>query len=239
MTPNGHATAVLLADDHQMLRDGLRRLLSDEPDIHVVGEAGDSHEVLELLRRERVDVVVCELSMPGLPATELIKRIRSEHPKVGVLVLSRYPEEPYAARVFRCGAHGFMTKDSAAERLVQAIRKVASGGMFVSGPLAERLALNLSHSTLGPRHELLSDREFEVLRHLVSGRRMSEIARLMHLSIKTVSTHKGRILEKLNLSSVADLVRYTIDQGLFERAPALKDKPYEVVRSGSQMLLPL
>lgn len=234
MKPNGHRSSVLLADDHQMIRQGLGRLLGDQPDIEVVAEAANGHQVLEALRRIHVDVVVCDLSMPGLPAMDLIKRIRTRFPKVAVLVLSMYPEDPWASRAFRSGAHGFLTKESAAEQLVQAIRKVAAGGAFVSGSLAEHLAMGLGRPDDGPRHAQLSDREFEVFRHLTSGRRMTETARQMHLSIKTVSTHKARIMEKLGVDSLAALVRYSIEQGLFDPAAGNGH-----AQGGQQLNLPL
>lgn len=210
------STRVLLADDHQMLREGLRRLLSAERDIAVVAEVGTGFQLLETLRSVEVDVAVCDLSMPGPPAMELIKRIRSEFPSVAVLVLTMHGEGQYASRAFRCGANGYLTKECAGDQLVRAIRKVAAGGAYVSSTLAEHLALGLGRGGDTPRHELLTDREFEVYRHLAAGRRMTDIARQMHLSIKTVSTHKTRVLEKLGVGGLASLVRYSIEHGLFD-----------------------
>jgi DNA-binding NarL/FixJ family response regulator len=209
--------AVVLADDHQLMRQGLRRLLESASGIRVIAEASDGHEALRALGEHAVDVAVLDLSMPGMPGMELIRRVKTDFPHVAVLVLTMHAEEQYALRAFRNGASGYLTKDSAAEELVQAIRKVASGGGYVTPALAERLAIALHSVRDGALpHAALSDREFEVFRHIVEGQRMSEIAKTLHLSIKTVSTHKTRILEKMGLDSTAALVRYAIEHRLFD-----------------------
>jgi DNA-binding NarL/FixJ family response regulator len=208
---------VLLADDHQLMREGLRRLLeSTAPGIHVVGEAASGHEALEVLRRLPVDVAVLDLSMPGMSGMDLIRRVKTEFPQVAVLVLTMHAEEQYAMRAFRCGASGYLTKDSAGSELVQAIRKVASGGGYVTTALAERLAIGLSTLDSAPPHTTLSDREFEVFRRIVAGQRLTDIADALHLSVKTVSTHKTRVLEKMRLDSTAALIKYGIEHRLFD-----------------------
>jgi DNA-binding NarL/FixJ family response regulator len=210
------AVTVVLADDHQLLREGLLRLLVSEPDLEVVDQAANGFEVLEALRRHRPDVLVTDLSMPGIPAMDLIKRVKSEFPGVAVLVLTMHAEEQYALRAFRSGANGYLTKDAAGEQLVGAIHKVASGGAYVSPALAERMAVGLRDLQGAPRHEQLSNREFEVYRLIVRGRRLTDIADDLHLSIKTISTHKTRIMEKLGVDSTALLVRYGMENRLFE-----------------------
>lgn len=210
------AVTVVLADDHQLLREGLLRLLVSEPDLEVVDQAANGFEVLEALRRHRPDVLVTDLSMPGIPAMDLIKRVKSEFPGVAVLVLTMHAEEQYALRAFRSGANGYLTKDAAGEQLVGAIHKVASGGAYVSPALAERMAVGLRDLQGAPRHEQLSNREFEVYRLIVRGRRLTDIADDLHLSIKTISTHKTRIMEKLGVDSTALLVRYGMEHRLFE-----------------------
>ena len=212
------AITVVLADDHQLLREGLVRLLSAEVDLEVVDQAANGYEVLEALRRREVDVLVTDLSMPGIPTMDLIKRVKAEYPDVAVLVLTMHAEEQYALRAFRSGANGYLTKDVAGEQLVGAIRKVASGGAYVTPELAEKLAIGLRELQGTPRHEQLSNREFEVYRLIVGGRRLTDIADELHLSIKTISTHKARIMEKLGVDSTASLVRYGMEHRLFEES---------------------
>jgi DNA-binding NarL/FixJ family response regulator len=210
------AITVVLADDHQILREGLSRLLAVEVDIDVVAQAGTGFEALEALRRHQVDVLVLDLSMPGVPGMDLIKRIRADFSGVKVLVLTMHTEDQYAVRAFRCGASGFITKDSAADQLVQAIRKLARGGAYVPSALAERMALGMKDLEDAPLHQQLSNREFEVYRHIVAGKRLTDIADELHLSIKTISTHKARIMEKLGVAGTASLVRYGMQHQLFE-----------------------
>ena len=207
---------VLVADDHPLMRDGVRRLLDATPGMQVVGEAGNGHEVIELLRHREADVALLDLSMPGMPGIDLIRRVKSEFPRVAVLVLTMHAEDEYAVRALRSGASGYLLKDSGGEELLRAVRKVAAGGGYVAPALAERLVILLS--TLGPAmaHAGLSDRELEVLRRIVAGERITTIADGLHLSVKTVSTHKARILEKLGLDSSAALVRYALEHRLFD-----------------------
>lgn len=208
--------SVVLADDHQLIREGLRRLLETTPGMRVVAEAGTGHQALEVLRAHAVDVAVLDLSMPGMPGIDLIRRVKTEFPQVAVLVLTMHAEEQYAMRAFRCGASGYLTKDSAGSELVAAIRKVAGGGGYVTPALAERLAIGLNNSRQAPAHASLSDREFEVFRQIVAGRRLTDIAADLSLSVKTISTHKTRILEKMALDSTAALIKYGVEHRLFD-----------------------
>jgi DNA-binding NarL/FixJ family response regulator len=214
------AITVVLADDHQILREGLGRLLAAEFDIEVVAEAGTGIEALEALRRYQVDVLVLDLSMPDMPGMDLIKRMRSEFPAVKILVLTMHTEDQYAVRAFRSGASGFITKESAADQLVHAIRKLSKGGAYLTSALAERMAVGLKDMQDAPLHQQLSNREFEVYRHIVAGKRLTDIADELHLSIKTISTHKARIMEKLGVAGTASLVRYGMQHQLFEESAA-------------------
>jgi DNA-binding NarL/FixJ family response regulator len=207
---------LLLVDDHTIVREGLRRILEAVSHEWQITEAGGGFQALECLKRAPFRVAIVDLSMPGMSGLELIKRIKSEFPGVVVLVLSMHAEEQYALRAFRAGANGYVTKDSASAELVAAVRKVAAGGAYVSTGLAERVVQQLSGASSAPRHALLSDREMEVLQRLVAGQRPTEIADALHLSVKTVSTHKSRILEKLQLPNTAALIRYGLEHRLGE-----------------------
>ena len=200
---------VLLADDHTLVREGLRQLLGATADIRVEGEAANGDEALALVKANDYDLAVLDMSMPGLSGIDLIKRVRLEKPRLRVLVLSMHGEQQYAARALKAGASGYLTKDSASAQLVGAIRKVAAGGVHIS----EAAAAGLVSAERAP-HQALSDREFEVLRLLAGGRSPTEIAGQLHLSVKTVSTHKARIQEKLGLGGTADLVRYALEHKL-------------------------
>lgn len=204
-------TRVVLADDHKIVRDGLKRILAATTDLQVAGEAGDGDELLKLVKAEDYDVAVVDMSMPGLSGLALIKRLKSEKPKLRVLVLSMHGEQQYAARALKAGASGYLNKDSAAEQLVGALRKIAGGGVHIG----EVAAASLVAAEKEP-HETLSDREFEVLRLLVEGLGPTDIGERLHLSVKTVSTHKTRILEKLALGSTAELVRYALEHKLLD-----------------------
>jgi len=201
---------VLLADDHKIVRDGLKRILAAAADIQVAAEAADGDETLARVKAAEFDVALIDMSMPGLAGMDLIKRLKIEKPKLRVLVLSMHGEHQYAARALKAGAAGYLNKDSAAEALLGAIRKVAAGGVHIS----EAAAAGLLQAGDKPPHEALSDREFEVLRLLVEGLGPTEIGEKLHLSVKTISTHKARILEKLGLGSTAELVRYALDHKL-------------------------
>lgn len=205
---------ILIADDHSIVRKGLHFVLNGAGKGWAVSEASDGFEALDFLRRYPVDLVIADLSMPGLNGLDLIKRIRDEFSHVKVLVLSMHAEDQYALRAFKAGANGYVTKDRAASELMTAVEKVASGGVYVAPSLAEKLILQMNGTVETPRHAQLSDREIEVLRRLVAGQRLTDIADDLHLSVKTVSTHKSRIQEKLNLSSTAALVRYGMEIGI-------------------------
>jgi DNA-binding NarL/FixJ family response regulator len=209
-------TRVVIADDHQILREGLKQLLLAAGDLDVVGEARDGHEVLERLRTLEFDVLLLDMSMPGKSGVELIKQVKAEKPKLRILVLSMHEEHQYAVRAIRAGASGYLTKESAAAQLVAAIRKIAAGGAFISAELAERLALDAMPHAEGPLHATLSDREYQVFRLLVAGHSVGDIAEQLHLSAKTISTHKARLMEKLQVENNASLVRYAVTHRLHD-----------------------
>jgi DNA-binding NarL/FixJ family response regulator len=198
---------VLVADDHQIVRDGLKRILAAAGDIAVAAEAADGDEALALAKGADFDIAVLDMSMPGLAGLALIKRLKAEKPKLRMLILSMHGEQQYAARALKAGASGYLTKDSASDQLVKAIRKIAAGGVYITEAAASSLVT-------GSSDEKLSDREFEVLKLLVEGLGPTEIGDKLHLSVKTVSTHKANILQKLGLQSTADLVRYALENKL-------------------------
>lgn len=209
---------VLLADDHAIVRAGLKEILADTGDMTVAGEAGSGPEVLALVRARDYDVVVLDMSMPGRSGIELIKQLKAEKPKMRILVLSMHSEAQYAVRSVKAGASGYLTKDSAADQLVAAIRRIAAGGAFVSPETAERLALDFDHPADAPPHTRLSDREFQVFRLIVSGRSVTQIASDLALSVKTVSTHKTRVMEKMGLANQTELIQYAIRHQLLDAA---------------------
>jgi two-component system invasion response regulator UvrY len=207
---------VLVADDHAIVRRGVRQILSETADILVGGEAASADEVLALVRGQRWSAVVLDLNMPGARGTDLLSQLRAEYPELPLLVLTVYPEEQYAVRCIKAGAAGFLTKESAPERLIGAVRKVASGGRYVSAELGETLASVLAGESNGTPHERLSDREFEVLRMLASGKTVTQVAEELALSVKTISTHRTRILKKMDMSTNAELTHYAVRNGLVE-----------------------
>ena len=207
---------VLLADDHAIVRSGLKEILEATGDIVVAAEATNGHEALAKVRETEVDVAVVDLSMPGRSGIELIKLMKAERPKIRVLVLSMHSEEQYAVRAVKAGASGYLTKESAADELVAAIRRIAGGGAYISPETAERLVHDTSAEKSGPPHRQLSDREYEVFKMIVAGKAVTDIAQRLNLSVKTVSTHKARILQKMGLASQADLVRYAVTHNLLD-----------------------
>ena len=208
---------IIIADDHAILRDGLKRIIEAASGCAVVAEAVNANQVTDQVRKQVADVLLLDLSMPGASGIDLIRHVKNIAPKLSVLVLSMHAEEQYALRAIRAGACGYLTKDCAAEGLVGAIRKVAGGGVYISEGVAEQLARHLNIGAIDDvPHRALSDREYEVFLALVAGRGVSDIAQRMHLSVKTVSTHKRRILEKMHLDSVADLVRYAVAHRLID-----------------------
>ena len=205
---------LLVADDHRVLREGLRRIIEHTRDMVVVSEASDGADVLSKLSKVRVDVVLLDISMPGPSGIEVLKQVKARFPKLPVLVLSQHPESLYAIRSLRAGAAGYLTKESAASELITAIRKVAVGGRYVSESAAEQMAMALDSSGAGPLHESLSDREFEILCLLGSGQTVSEIAKGLSLSVKTISTYRTRILEKMTMKKTSELMLYVIQNRL-------------------------
>jgi len=207
---------LLIADDHAVVRQGIRQILSDAPEMQIVAEASTGLEALELVRNERVDVVILDLSMPGLSGMETVKRIRQDCPNVPILVLSMHPEEQYAVRAIRSGAAGYLTKDSAPEELVAAVRSVARGHKYVTETLAERLAFEIERGSDRLAHETLSDREYQVMLLMAEGLRGQDIAERLALSSKTVSTYRARLLRKMNIGSSAELTRYALRHRLID-----------------------
>lgn len=207
---------ILLADDHQMFREGVRGLLDARPEFDVVGEAGTGEEALAKAVETQADVVLLDVSMPGRGGLETVAELKKRNPKVRVLMLTVHPEDRFAVRCLKGGADGYMTKDNAAEELIGAIRKVFAGGKYVSPSLAENLVLTLDRDFGSPAHETLSDREFQVMRMLAAARTVSEIADELCLSVKTISTYRSRILEKLGLRNNAEIMQYAIERDLVE-----------------------
>lgn len=206
---------ILIVNDHAILRAGLKHILAESKDIVVAGEAGNGLEALAKLRAETWDAVVLDMTMPGKSGIELIKQIKSENPKLPVLVLSMHNEDIYAVRTLRAGASGYLCKDNAEPQLEQAIRKVASGGLFINAAVAEKLAVGMLAPTADALpHTLLSDREYQIFQYIVGGKGVTDIARELNLSVKTVSSYKTRIMQKMNLSNAAELVRYALRHDL-------------------------
>jgi len=207
---------IVLADDHPIVREGLKQVLSTAADLAVVGEAQNGQEVLQRVRELDFDVLLLDMSMPGKSGIELIKQVRAEKPRLRVLVLSMHQEQQYAVRAIKAGASGYLTKESASAQLVSAIRKVAGGGAFITDAVAQQLALGAMPQADGPPHSALSDREYQVFKLLVAGKTVSGIAEQLNLSVKTVSTHKARIMQKMSISNPAELIRYALQHGLTE-----------------------
>ena len=207
---------ILIADDHAVVRKGLRQILEEASDIVVGGEASNGREVLEKIRAGGWDALVLDITMPGQTGLEVLKEVKQEAPRLPVLMLSMHAQEQYATRVLKAGASGYLPKESAPEDLIKAIRKVCSGGKYVSADQAEKLIYLFDNTSDKAPHELLSDREFEVLRAIASGRTVSQIAAEVHLSVKTVSTYRARILEKMRMKTNAELTTYAVRNGLVQ-----------------------
>ena len=207
---------VLIADDHAIFRTALREILESRAGMEVVAEAGDSHEAIDLSRKLEPDVLLLDVTMPGRPGIEAVEEVRRLAPKVRILMLTAHPEDQYALRCLKAGADGYMIKGAAFDQLIEAIRRIHGGGKYVSPQLAERIAVNLALGSEIPSHQDLSNREFEVMRLLGSGRTVSQIAEELCLSPKTVSTYRARLLEKLGLKNTAEIVQYALREGLVE-----------------------
>jgi two-component system, NarL family, invasion response regulator UvrY len=210
------AIKILIADDHTIVREGVKKIISQSSDLEVAGEAASADELFESIHRQDVDVLVLDMSMPGKDGMDILRRLRIENPDLPVLILSVHPEEEFALRVLKAGASGYLTKDSPPEKLLQAIKRVAAGRKSISSAVAERLTLSLDKDYPRKLHEKLSDREYQVLRLLGTGKTVSEIAVSMTLSVKTVSTYRVRILDKMRLQNNAELMRYAHDHGLVD-----------------------
>lgn len=208
--------SVLIADDHAMVRAGLRRWLEQDPAIATIGEAASGTETLERLRNDSWDLVVLDINMPDRSGIDILAHIRSGHPKTRVLVISAFPEKQYAIYALRAGAAGYLAKDQAAEDFMRAIHALLAGRRFVSSSLAEMLVGALDEPADQPLHASLSQREFQILCKLAVGRSVSEIARELCISVKTVSTYRARILEKMSFSTNADMTAYALRNGLMQ-----------------------
>lgn len=207
---------VLIADDHAVVRRGVRQILEEVSDIQVVGEAASAGELWPKVREGRFDAVVLDLNLPGRSGLELLGDIKRERPEVPVLILTVHSEDQYAVRALKAGASGFLTKESAPEKLVDAVRRIAEGRRFITPEVAEKLASSLAHDEKGQPHEALSDREFQILKMIASGKTVSQIGRELALSVKTISTHRTRILKKMGLKTNSELTHYAIRNGLVE-----------------------
>jgi len=207
---------ILIADDHAVVRQGLKQILTDEFPTAMFGEAANAAEVLTQARNQKWDLVLLDISLPDKSGLDVLKELKQAQPKLPTLVLSMHPEDQFAVRVLKAGAAGYLTKETATEKLAEAVRKALSGGTYVSSSLAETLAHDVSRKLDGPPHEMLSDREFEVARLLASGKTVKEIAGVMSLSVKTISTYRTRLLEKLRLRNNAELARYALEHHLVD-----------------------
>lgn len=207
---------ILIADDHAVVRHGLKKILSEHSDMAVLGEAENGDEALDQIRQKKWDIVILDMTMPGKSGFDILKDIRVERPSLPVLILSMLPEEQFAKRSIKAGAAGYLTKGSAPEELVRAIRKIYGGGKYISPTLAEQLAGDLNIQTEKPAHEALSDREFQVLLKLAEGKAITAIAGELSLSTKTITTYRSRILQKMGMRSNAELTRYVIEHHLVD-----------------------
>ncbi len=205
---------VLIADDHPVVRQGIKQILAEDSEIGELGEAKNSQEVMDQVRKNGWDVIILDITMPGRGGLDTLKEIKGEKPKIPVLILSIHPEDQYAVRALKAGAAGYLTKESAPDDLLKAIKKVHSGGKYISNTLAEKLALHLERDAQKQPHEGLSDREYQVLCMIASGKKVKDIAENLSLSVKTISTYRARILEKMKMKSNADLIHYAIQNRL-------------------------
>ena len=207
---------IIIADDHPLFRRGLKHALEETSDIEVIGEASNGDSLLSMIKSDNLDMVLLDISMPGKSGLDLLKQLKSEHSKLPILILSVYPEEQYAVRFIKAGASGYLTKESAAEKLAEAIRKIAAGGKYASTAVIEKLAFDFSDSEK-PLHETLSDREYQVFGMIAVGKSLTEIGVDLSLSVKTISTHRTRILEKMKMKKNAELIHYAITRNLLEK----------------------
>lgn len=207
---------ILIADDHAIVREGLKQIVQETSDMVVAGEAVDGSEVLEQIRKYDYDIVVLDISMPGLNGLDILKQMKRESPKLPTLILSMHPEEQYAIRALRAGASGYLTKESVPDQMISAIRKIVGGGKYISPTLGEKLASYLETDIEKPPHETLSDREYQIMLMIARGKRLVDIGEELFLSHKTISTYRSRILEKMKMKSNSELIHYAIKNGLVE-----------------------
>lgn len=215
---------LLIVDDHVMFREGLKQIIAKRSDIRVIDEAGNSQEALEKILKLKLDVILLDITLPGRSGPELLAEIKKHKPEIAVLVLSMHPEDQYAVRMMKAGAAGYVTKESAPEELISAIRKVATGGRYISSKLAEEMAVALDINTPKLPHQLLSNREFQVMRMLASGKSLKEIADDLFISEKTVTTYRARVLEKMRLHNNVELTLYAIEHKLLPWYFSLRDQ---------------
>ncbi|MEJ2164737.1 MAG: response regulator transcription factor [Desulfobacterales bacterium] len=207
---------IIIADDHPIVRAGMKQIISEAADMRVADEAGDGRQLLHKIRTENFDVVILDITMPYIDGLDVLKQLKIEKPKLPVIILSIHPESQYALRVLKAGASGYVTKTSAPDELITAIRKVNRGGKYISAAVAEKLAFQLEAEFEEMPHEALSDREYQVLCMLASGKTVTEIADELALSVKTVSTYRSRILEKMNMKNNAELIHYAVQNKLVD-----------------------
>jgi len=207
---------ILVADDHAIVREGLKQIVRETSDMEVAGEAADGRQVFQMVANDDWDVVLLDIGMPGKSGIDILKELKAEKPGLPVLMLSMYPEEQYAVRALKAGASGYLTKESVPDELINAIRKVSAGGKYVSSSLAEKLAYDLEADAEKPLHETLSDREYQVMNMIAKGETLKDIADELCLSIKTISTYRSRILEKMRMKNNAELMHYAIKHQLVE-----------------------
>ena len=205
---------ILIADDHPIVRKGLKQILAETPNIVVAGEASNGVDVLRKVLKDEYDMVLLDISMPGRDGIDILKELKTLKPNLPVLVLSIYPEDQYAVRVLRAGAYGYLTKESAPEELISAIKTVSVGRRYISPSVAETLVFNLDSNTPKQPHEKLSDREYQVMHLIASGKTVKQISEDLSLSVKTISTYRARILEKMKMTNIPELIRYVIKNGL-------------------------
>jgi two-component system invasion response regulator UvrY len=215
---------ILIVDDHVMFREGLKEILSKHSDMKVVDEAGSGQEAIDKILKHKLDVVLLDISLPGRRGPELLREIKKNRSELSVLVLSMHPEDQYAVRMMKAGALGYMTKESAPEELISAIRRVASGGRYISSKLAEEMAVALDTNAPKLPHQLLSNREFQVMRMLASGKSLKEIADEMIISEKTVTTYRARILEKMKLHNNVEITLYAVENKLLPWYFSMRDQ---------------
>jgi len=205
---------ILVADDHAVVRNGLKQIVGDTPDMVVAAEASNGQEALNKALKDDYDVVLLDITMPDRSGLDILKEIKSQKPELPVLILSMHPEEQYAVRALKAGAAGYLTKESAPEELIKAMRRVSGGGKYVTSSLAEKLASILKTGAEKPLHQALSDREYQVLCMIASGKRVRQIADELLLSTKTISTYRSRVLRKMNMNNNIELTRYAIQNQL-------------------------